>query len=85
MVLKLLVKKDMKMVKIHWSVYLILGIGVLFTSYKIDSQKFKLFIWLGYAFLAIGVAKLVFGFITRVKESPVEKKKIRQRCFYEGY
>lgn len=64
------------MVKIHWSVYLILGIGVLLTSYNIDTQKFKLFIWVGYIFLTVGIAKLVFWFITRTKESPIEKKKL---------
>jgi hypothetical protein len=66
------------MVKIHWSVYLILGIGVLLTSYNLDTQKFQLFIWTGYIFLTVGIAKMVFWFITRVKESPVEKNEIRR-------
>ena len=66
------------MVKIHWSVYLILGIGVLVASYKIDSQSFRLFIWVGYLFLVIGVAKLVFWFITNKKESSLDKKELRR-------
>ena len=62
------------MVKIHGIVYLIIGAAVLFTSNKIDSQKFQLFIWVGYLFLVIGIAKLGIGFIKRKKESPAERK-----------
>jgi len=69
------------MVKIHWTVYLIIGIAILFTSYKIDSQKFKLFIWLAYLFIAIGTAKLVFGYINKKRESPKEKKEIRGNIY----
>jgi len=64
------------MVKIHWSVYIILGVAVLFTSYRIDSQKFRLFIWLGYLFLAIGVMKLGIWYVRRKKESPVEMRDV---------
>ena len=77
MVLRLLVK----MVKIHWSIYLILGIGVLWASYRIDSQKFKLFIWLGYLFLIVGIAKLGIWFVNRKKESPVERKNVRRDMY----
>ena len=66
------------MVKIHWSVYLILGAGVLFASYKIDAQKFELFIWGGYLFLVIGIAKLGIWFINRKKESPAERRAVQQ-------
>ena len=66
------------MVKINWSVYLILGIGVLIASYRIDAESFKLFIWLGYLFLVVGVAKFVFWFITRKKESSIDKKELRK-------
>jgi hypothetical protein len=64
------------MVKIHWSFYLILGAGVLWASYKIDPQKFKLFIWLGYVFLAVGVAKLGIWFVKREKESSFERRDV---------
>ena len=62
------------MVKIHWSFYLILGAAVLFTSNKVDPQKFKIFIWVAYLFLVIGVAKLAIWFISKKKESPAERK-----------
>lgn len=65
------------MVKIHWSIYLILGGAVLYTSNRIDSQKFKLFIWVGYLFLAFGVAKFVIWFISRKKETRAERREIR--------
>lgn len=64
------------MVKIHWSIYIILGAAVLFVSNKLDPQKFKLFIWFGYLFLVVGVAKLGIWFISRKRESAVERKDI---------
>ena len=69
------------MVKIHWSFYLILGAGVLWASYKIDPQKFKLFIWLGYVFLAVGVAKLGIWFIRREKETSFERKDVGRSVY----
>jgi len=69
------------MVKIHWSFYIIIGIGVLFASYKIDTQKFKLFIWLGYLFLIVGIAKLGIWFISKRKESPTERKEFRGNVY----
>ena len=71
------------MVKINWSIYLILGIVTLIASYKIDSQKFRVFIWLGYLFLVIGVAKAGIWFINSKKESPVEKRDM-WASFYQG-
>jgi len=62
------------MVKIHWSFYLIIGTGVLVSSYKLDSQKFKLFIWLGYVFLTVGIAKAGIWFINRKKVSDAERR-----------
>lgn len=68
------------MVKIHWSVYIIISIVVLVSSYKLNSQTnsrdFTLFIWIGYLFLVIGIAKLGIWFINRRKESPVERKNV---------
>ena len=80
MVLRLLKNK----MKIHWSVYLILGIGVLWASYRIDSQKFKLFIWLGYLFLIVGIAKLGIWFVGRDNENIVERKEIK-RDFHQPH
>ncbi|MBW2989740.1 zinc ribbon domain-containing protein [Candidatus Woesearchaeota archaeon] len=67
------------MVKIHWSFYLMLGAGVLFASYRIDPRKFTMFIWVGYLFLIIGTAKIVYWFIGREKETKSEKKTIRRQ------
>jgi len=72
------------MVKIHWSFYLILGVGVLWASYRVDPQKFKLFIWLGYLFLIIGVMKLGIWFIRRKKESPVERRAIGRDIYQQA-
>jgi hypothetical protein len=67
------------MVKIHGIVYLVLGAGIILASYRIDAQGLKLFIWAGYLFLAIGVFKLVFLFISRKKESGFEKKQVQMQ------
>lgn len=64
------------MVKINWSIYFLLGISVLIVSYRIDSQKFMLFIWIAYLFMVIGTAKFITWFITRSKETTVEKRSV---------
>lgn len=69
------------MVKIHWSFYIIIGVSVLIASYEIDYQKFKLFIWLGYVFLIVGVAKLGIWFVNRGKERPFERREIRREIY----
>lgn len=76
--------------KIHWSVYIIIGVAVLVSSYRIDAKKFTLFIWVGYLFLIIGVAKLGIWFVSRGKESSVEKRAVerddyRQKPVQRGY
>lgn len=77
MALRLLARNN-KMVKIHWSFYIIIGVGVLFASNRLNSQTgsrdFDLFLWVGYLFLIIGVTKLGIWFISRKKESPVERR-----------
>ncbi len=65
------------MVKINWSVYFLLGIAVLIVSYRIDPQKFTLFIWIAYLFLVIGTAKFIVWFIVRRKMTSREKKRVR--------
>lgn len=66
------------MVKIHWSVYFILGAGIIGLSYWIDEAKLQLFIWCGYAFLAVGVGKLLFWFISRPKMTKREARLFQQ-------
>jgi len=65
------------MVKINWGVYFLLGIAVLIISYKVDPQKFMVFIWVAYLFMIIGTAKFIIWFITRSKETSVEKKEAK--------
>jgi len=63
--------------RLNWSIYIIIGVVVLSASYKIDPQKFLMFIWLGYAFLIVGVAKLGVWFVTKKKETKAEKQEAR--------
>ncbi|MEA2036971.1 MAG: hypothetical protein U9O94_05650 [Nanoarchaeota archaeon] len=67
------------MVKIHGIVYIILSAGILYFSYRIGQQKFMLFILVGYLFLAVGMGKLVFGFINRKKDSPDKKTNVNEQ------
>lgn len=64
------------MVKIHGIFYIILSVGILFFSYNLDPKKFSIFIWMGYLFFAVGVAKLVIGFINKKKESRFDRKEV---------
>ena len=65
------------MVKIHGIVYIILSVGILFFSYKLDPQKFRIFIWIGYVFFAVGIGKLVFWFINKGKEGSGGRKEVK--------
>jgi chromate transport protein ChrA len=48
------------MAKIHWLVYIIVGIFVSIFSWKTDFEKLMLFFYLGLLFILIGIVKLVF-------------------------
>lgn len=75
------------MVKIHWSVYLIIGGVVLFISNRLnsqtDSRDFTLFIWIGYLLLVVGIAKLGIAFINKKKESKVERKEMKNFAYQQ--
>jgi len=82
----------MYMVKIHWSIYIIIGAGILFTSYyipshyeKVNLKSFTLFLAFGYLFLIVGVAKLGIWFVSRRNESPIERRDVRRGMHYNQF
>lgn len=63
------------MAKIHWSVYIIVGLFVSIFSWRVNYDKFVFFFYAGWIFVFIGIAKLAFGFankkMNRTKEPEV--------------
>ena len=49
------------MAKIHWLVYLIVGLFVSIFSWKRDFEKLRLFFYFGLVFVLIGIVKLIFA------------------------
>jgi ribosomal protein L40E len=60
------------MVKIPAIAYLLIGVLISVTSMYIEGLK--LFFYVGLLFIAIGVFKIVVRFITKPKETTIEKK-----------
>lgn len=56
------------MVKIHGIVFLVLGLFISISSYKINYGKMYLFFYAGLFFIIYGVAKIVIGFIAGEKK-----------------
>lgn len=65
------------MVRIHGLVYLIVGIGVVIPSRFVDGLQ--PFFYVGIVFIAIGVAKLVWRYITREKTPKMQSYKPMQQ------
>jgi len=63
------------MTKISGAIFLVVGGIVSISSYLIDKQKMKIFIFIGYFFVALGAAKLLSSFIF---QSPKEDQPKRQ-------
>lgn len=57
-----------------WS-WLGVGLVVAITAWY---TEMPLFFWLGWAFIIVGVAKFVFGYVTRKDESPQERKAVQR-------
>ena len=51
------------MAKIHWLVYVIVGLFISIASYKLNYDKFIFFFYSGLIFVFIGVVKLIFSVI----------------------
>ncbi len=50
------------MAKIHWLVYIAVGLFVSVLSYKINYNNLYLFFYVGWIFVLIGIIKMLFGF-----------------------
>ena len=55
------------MAKIHWLVYVIVGLFVSIASYKLNYEKLIFFFYAGLIFVFSGVAKLIFGLLQNRK------------------
>ena len=68
------------MKKIHWSVYIIMGLFISAASYKLNYQKLIFFFYLGLIFVLVGIARLIIG--KNENKRQMQKQPIRQfkRC-----
>lgn len=53
------------MAKIHWAVYVIVGLFVSILSWKLDYQRFVVFFYAGLIFVLVGVIKLILDLAKR--------------------
>lgn len=51
------------MAKIHWLVYVIVGLFISIASYKLNYEKLIFFFYAGFVFVFVGVLKLMFNLI----------------------
>ena len=67
------------MAKIHWLVYIIIGLFVAIFSWKRDFEKLMIFFYLGLMFILIGIVKLVFSIgKNKHKEEKIHHKASQQ-------
>jgi UDP-N-acetylmuramyl pentapeptide phosphotransferase/UDP-N-acetylglucosamine-1-phosphate transferase len=67
--------------KIHGSIYLIIGVFIAGFSYyvtsineKLDLQKFMLFVWVGVVFTIIGLFKIISNGLSKPKKPKIAKE-----------
>ena len=69
------------MAKIHGIVYIIVGLFVSILSWKFNKDKLIIFVYTGLLFILIGIAKLIFSFISRRKgKSDAANQKIQPKA-----
>lgn len=56
------------MAEIQWWAYTVVGVGVALTSAMMD---ISLFLWVGLAFIVVGIAKLAMMFLTHERPSHI--------------
>jgi len=64
------------MAKIHWLVYIAVGLFVSIASWKIDKERFVFFFYAGLAFVFVGIVKLIFNLVKN-RTSKKAKQKIQ--------
>lgn len=63
-------KKICKMAKIHGLVYILIGAFVSIMSWKLNKEKLLFFFYAGWAFVAVGVVKIIFNLVSGKAEKP---------------
>ncbi len=53
------------MAKIHWLVYLIVGLFVSIFSYRLNYGKLIFFFYAGLFFILVGISKMILGFMKK--------------------
>jgi len=62
------------MSKIHWLIYVIVGLFVSIASWRIYYNRFIIFFYIGLIFILIGIAKLIFSLMeTKEKKETAHK------------
>ena len=70
------------MAKIHWSVYVIVGLFVSVFSYKLNYEKLIFFFYIGLVFIVIGFTRMVLGWGKKGKEDDKHGKVRHQQVKY---
>ena len=66
------------MAKIHWSIYILVGLFVSISSWRINYEDLYIFFYAGLVFSLIGIVKLVLGL--SIKKDKKEKSIIKHHA-----
>ena len=53
------------MAKIHWFVYIVVGLFISILSYRLNYEKLVFFFYVGLIFVFVGIVKLIFNLIKK--------------------
>ncbi|MBS3101798.1 hypothetical protein J4204_06760 [Candidatus Woesearchaeota archaeon] len=69
------------MAKIHWLIYVIVGLFISIASYKLDYEKLVFFFYVGFIFVFIGILKLIFNLVKNrtTKKETAHHKAVHQQ------
>lgn len=66
------------MAKVHWSIFILVGLFVSIISWRINYEDLYLFFYAGLAFVLIGIVKLILGL--NAKKGKKEKNMIKHHA-----
>lgn len=69
------------MAKIHWSIYILVGLFISILSWRLNYEKLIFFFYAGLIFIFIGIVKFIFGLLKKrvAKEETMLHHKIQHQ------
>mgnify|MGYP001594133448 CR=1 FL=1 len=71
------------MAKVHWTVYILIGLFISIMSWKLNYEKFIFFFYAGWVFVLVGTVKLIFSWIKNRTSKELVRTKQPQTTQYK--